>query len=366
MNLILLPTLECNAACCYCFENKNKSKLSHDDLIIIIRKVLEYLDSIGDDTLDIHWQGGELTTLSPEWYLHSMDIIQKLAESYNKNVMHHAQTNLLDYNKDWYHVYSTMFQGCIGTSLDYPNLYRKPKQGTIEDYNAIIQKNLSKALEDGLHVGVISVPNEATLEKGAEAFYKYYVETCHLTHFQINNPFPGGNANEKAIKQPFHLQELIVFYKKLADIVMNQETIFVAPLSNWIEYFLTGILESACVWNENCAKHFFCIDPHGNIAQCDCWVTSYPNYHYGNILTSNNTLLEILSSSSIRKQFLKRPEIIIQTEDCLDCPYLALCHGGCPIRTYTITGTLYKKDPYCELYRTIFSYISNELQQKKF
>ena len=92
----------------------------------------------------------------------------------------------------------------------YPNLYRKPKQGTIEDYNAIIQKNLSKALEDGLHVGVISVPNEATLEKGAEAFYKYYVETCHLTHFQINNPFPGGNANEKATKQPFHLQKLLL------------------------------------------------------------------------------------------------------------------------------------------------------------
>ena len=54
MNLILLPTLECNAACCYCFENKNKSKLSHDDLIIIIRKVLEYLDFllVGLETIE--------------------------------------------------------------------------------------------------------------------------------------------------------------------------------------------------------------------------------------------------------------------------------------------------------------------------
>ncbi len=32
-----------------------------------------------------------------------------------------------------------------------------------------------------------------------------------------------------------------------------------------------------------------------------------------------------------------------------------MCHGGCPVRTFTAKETIYAKDPYCEVYKAIFA-----------
>ena len=47
----------------------------------------------------------------------------------------------------------------------------------------------------------------------------------------------------------------------------------------------------------------------------------------------------------------------MQTETCAGCDYLSVCHGGCPVRTYAITGDFYKKDPYCHVYKSLFTYL---------
>jgi len=61
----------------------------------------------------------------------------------------------------------------------------------------------------------------------------------------------------------------------------------------------------------------------------------------------------LLKTSPARGKFNERPVHLIQ-RDCLSCDYLSLCHGGCPVRTYTVHGTLFEKDPYCELYKVVF------------
>ena len=40
--------------------------------------------------------------------------------------------------------------------------------------------------------------------------------------------------------------------------------------------------------------------------------------------------------------------------DCIDYDYLSLCHGGSPVRTYTFRGTMFEKDPYCQVYLAMF------------
>lgn len=62
-SLILLPTLQCNADCDYCFEDKTDDRLSLTRLEILIDKVLDYLVLKAIGTLTIHWQGGEVMTL---------------------------------------------------------------------------------------------------------------------------------------------------------------------------------------------------------------------------------------------------------------------------------------------------------------
>ncbi len=84
-------------------------------------------------------------------------------------------------------------------------------------------------------------------------------------------------------------------------------------------------------------------------------MTSYPEYYFGNIFESGS-LTELLRSSAARNQFSERPIRLMQ-QDCIECDYLTLCHGGCPVRTFTVRGTMFEKDPYCGLYKSIFRHM---------
>ena len=60
-----------------------------------------------------------------------------------------------------------------------------------------------------------------------------------------------------------------------------------------------------------------------------------------------------------RQDFVQRPKRLVEDEDCLSCRYLSICHGGCPVRTYSALGTMMAKDPYCEVYKAVFACAEN-------
>jgi radical SAM protein with 4Fe4S-binding SPASM domain len=126
----------------------------------------------------------------------------------------------------------------------------------------------------------------------------------------------------------------------------------VGPIDELVKTFSDGGGCLPCIWQSNCADEFISIDARGYVAQCDCWVTSYPEYFFGNIFESDS-LKKILSESPARRKFIDRPAVVIP-KDCIECDYLAICHGGCPVRTYTFSGTMFEKDPYCEVYLAMF------------
>jgi uncharacterized protein len=45
--------------------------------------------------------------------------------------------------------------------------------------------------------------------------------------------------------------------------------------------------------------------------------------------------------------------------ECMECDYLALCHGGCPVRAFSVHGTLSERDPHCGLYRSLFAHMAS-------
>src|SRR5262249_9040542 len=87
---------------------------------------------------------------------------------------------------------------------------------------------------------------------------------------------------------------------------------------------------------------FVSIDARGYVAQCDCWVTSYPDYWFGNIF-AESSFTDLLEKSPARRNFQIRPEKLMIEDSCADCDYLSVCHGGCPVRTYSITGSFFGK-----------------------
>src|SRR6266542_350397 len=301
-SVILLPTNKCNVNCDYCFEDKTRDNMSMDRLSILIDKVLDHMERSHVGALTIYWQGGEIMTMPPRWFEQAYKVIQSAALARNKHVQHSLQTNMIGYNKGWDKIIAEMFGNSVGTSMDYPNLHRKMFHGGPDDYTRLWYRNVQAARAAGIDISVIAVANQGTLAVGAERFYSYFVD--------------------ELVKQ-----------------------------------FIDGAGCLPCIWQKNCADEFISIDARGYVAQCDCWVTSYPEYFFGNIFESDS-LTELLKHSPARKKFLDRPSVNIQ-QDCLECDYLSICHGGCPVRTYTFSGTLFEKDPYCHLYKSLFRYVED-------
>ena len=355
-SLILLSTLQCNADCEYCFEIKSDDRLTLDRLGEIIRKVLDYMVEKSLASLTIYWQGGEAMLLPPTWYEQAHTLIQREAELRGKQVFHSLQSNMLAYNARWNPVIADMFGNSVGTSLDYPNQHRKLLGQTPDSYNEIWGRRVQEARAAGIEVQVIAVPNQATLEVGAEQFYTYFADELGVSDFQVNTPFPGGEATAAKRELPVaEVEKLTRFYLDLAEVWLERghgRGVRIGPFDALLRHFSYEPATLPCIWGENSANALVSIDPRGQVAQCDCWVTSYPDYHYGNIFECDN-FGKLLKTSAARQQFNQRPIHLVQ-HDCLECDYLALCHGGCPVRTYTVHGSLFEKDPYCELYKALF------------
>ena len=360
-SMIFLPTLRCDADCEYCFEKKGGPPIALDLLSELFEKVFSYMDGRNLHELQVYWQGGEVLTLSPGWIEKAYERIAATADCCGKHVAHFLQSNLLAYGPEWEPAIARVFGNEIGSSVDYPNRHRKAKGGHPEDFNPFWLKKADAARKAGNRLGVIAIPGEETLHAGAEKFYDYFTRFLRLDDFQLNNPFPGGTSN--AVKQGFPLdpERLGLFYTKLVDIWMEkgyENGVRLGPFDQLLACFLDEPHILPCIWHRNCADQFICVGPDGTLAQCDCWTASYPEYHFGNIF-ENRPLDEILNTSSARKQFLDRPARIVENQDCIDCQYLAICHGGCPVRTYSMRGGLFEKDPYCPTYLTVFRHMEN-------
>lgn len=356
-SLILLPTNKCNVACTYCFEDKTNDFMSHEQLSIMIDKVLDHMELKRIPSMTIYWQGGEIMMMPPSWIEKAHDIIQGAASRRGKQIKHELQSNMIMYSAKWNKIIAEMFGNSVGTSMDYPNLYRKSARGTPEQYTAIWTRNVKAAREAGIHIGVIAIPNKETLRVGAEKFYSYFVDELDIADFQINTSFSGGEPNESKQESILDMDGLSEFVADLSRVWFERgydQGVRLGPIDGLMDRFLGQGGSLPCIWQQNCTDEFVSIDARGHVAQCDCWVTSYPEYWFGNIF-DDNSFTDLLQNSPARHKFQARPEALMKNETCLECEYLSLCHGGCPVRTYAITGDFFKKDPYCQVYKAMFS-----------
>jgi len=83
------------------------------------------------------------------------------------------------------------------------------------------------------------------------------------------------------------------------------------PFDALIDHFIGRPARLPCIWKENCSNQFISVDAKGSVAQCDCWVTSYPEYFFGNIFREPD-LTRMLKTSQARRDFVERPKRLVE------------------------------------------------------
>jgi radical SAM protein with 4Fe4S-binding SPASM domain len=354
LSLILLPTLECNVACDYCFEEKAKIALSPDGLDALTTAILDHMEVRGTARAELYWQGGEVLMLGPAWFERAHVAMGRAAAARGLHFHHSLQTNLIGYGHHWDGVLRDMFEGSLGTSMDYPNTHRRLKTGSTARYTEVWLRSVQEARAAGLKVGVIAVLHGGSIAAGARDFFSFYTQEAGLDDLQVNFPFPGGPGTGG---DTLPAEPLTRFVLDLLDLWVDEglaRGVRLSPFDALLDAYSGRPAQLPCIWQPNCADEFASIDTRGEVALCDCWVTSYPEHRFGNVLRTKS-LSRLLGASPARQAFLERPKHLLQHEDCGRCPHLSLCHGGCPVRTLASKGTIFAKDPYCEVYKALFT-----------
>lgn len=368
LNLIMVPTTKCNLSCRHCFEGRSNRVMSPSELRVVIQKVYEYSDAQNIDKVVFYWQGGEVFTLGLSWFERMDEIVSQVFAGNNIRVRHSLQSNLISYTSKWKPIIEKIFQNSIGSSLDYPSLYRGFQTIKRDQFNDIWLKSCNSARADGIEVSVISVLNKDSLEIPPREFLEFYCTCMGISNMQLNFPFDlhsHSGSEDSFFLNPFDLGEFLV---ELFDTWINENSswyrkLHINPFCELIDVFSFAprLSRCNCIWSGNCANTFFSIGPDSSVGLCDCWVTSLPEFSFGNL--QEQTLDEI-SRSAVRKRFAQRIESVMDSE-CADCPFLSICFGGCIIRTYGKSGIIENKDPYCEAYKILFSRVQRYVRSTK-
>lgn len=352
--LIVVATWLCNARCDYCFERRLRRSIREPEWGPIADFAAQLVDRLAIDELDLYWQGGEVLALGPESLRFGLETVRRVLGCSRATVRNYMQTNLLLYDEGWRDLLREHFEASLSSSLDFPNLYRRTPRLDPQEYSAAWLEAKKRAEDDGFTVSAIAVPNQGTLQRGARRFLEFFRDEAGVKNVQINLPFPGHAAGAPAPPDP---EALADFFDELFDHwVAGGRVPNLNPFTMLEAAYRANSGRLSCCWCFSCAEGIMAVGPGGIVAQCDCWLSTHPDLHFGCVTDGP---AEHLLGSPVRDAFRDRPAEMVRDPLCAACPYWASCHGGCPVRAYTFTNEFHSRDRYCAVYRRVFERVQH-------
>lgn len=304
LSITIATTLDCNMACPYCFENKNKKYLTESTANKIISFILTKLSSNQFKKLLITWTGGEP--------LLNKDIIKYITEPIEK----YCNENQIDYHA------SIITNGLLLTEENAKFLQEtKVRDGQVtldgfEETNnkrriALNGSNSFKTILKNVNVACtyfaivirINIDNNNKHEIKNLISYLY-----NDLDYKNNKKISITLAPVSGYESTLPLDEYYNFFRDIYDDYMINSKVqkfYPVPLS-----FACGAL----------CKDSYVIGPEGEVYKC--WE------EIGNKDLTIGTVDNLCDNCERCQQYLKD----FWPKECEECSYLPMCHGGCPIK----------------------------------
>lgn len=333
-NIIIAPTLECNAHCFYCFENGyRKGRMSQETADALIEFLEKHWNG---ERLGITWFGGEPLLASE-----IIDYISKKLS--DKNIVYGCKitTNgsLFDKNIaqkaiDLWHVEKVQITiDAIGNEYNQIKNYDKPYQ----DAFSLVMQNIQDALSLGINLK-IRINFDPNKQNKALKTMNYLLRRFdNSTHLKIYfAPIDADDEIVKNISNDFNEYDehpyisLIKFgrlhhlYRGFPDMENDNNTDH--------EYDVHGLLKKLKIYPSpiNCyatCPNVLSIAPNGDIYKCHR-ALGRKEYASGNIKTG-------LEENDAYNFFCNTK---LTYDECKICPILPICQGGCKINAQFYSG----------------------------
>lgn len=363
----------CNLRCEYCYyagkENAlhvGTSRMSDEVLEAYIRQSLAMHGKAA--RVEFAWHGGEPTLAGIGFYQKAVRLQSLYGEG--RNIVNTLQTNATLLTDDFCRFFK-QHNFLLGVSIDGPedlhNAYRKTADGKGSFAQTLNGMELLK--KHGISFNTLTTVNHINQDKPREvySFLREWTDwmqllpvvECRPTVFEAeegqNFAAPPG-IHAMPIKHPlmpFSVSSegygaflCAVFDEwEAKDAGRKHVQIIDVTLGN-----LRGTPSSLCVHNPLCG-HSGSVEANGDVYSCDRY--AFPAYRLGNIReTELGELMETNRRFGMHKTYGL-------PEECLNCPYIRLCFGGCP--KDRLWGN---KNYLCEGYRAFFSHVEEHVKQK--
>ncbi len=312
LDIVILTTNACNFECVYCFQHKNKCRLSTSQYDVILKFIEDRADQYRN--VRIRWFGGEPLLELKEICLFS-EKLKKVCRDHKMSFGASMTTNgyLLDYStfEQLYDCNVLSYQISLDGTPDSHNMTR-PLKGGGESYERIIDnlKEIHKRAPYKMFNIVVRVNFTKELLEKVNALADYFRDTFEEDErfiFSFIPIFNWSNTEEDQDKAKCisgHLTSRQAVYEAMKD---NAE---ILRFNVWTELLLG---------NNNCwagTKHGFAINGDGTILKCDFKLEGFEDNIVGRI---NSKGYEFYSDKNKMWDFPK------PLEECYHCKYFPLC-----------------------------------------
>jgi len=343
-SVILKVTERCNSNCYYCdVVNKQDQggSMSLEVLEQVFIRTNEYLQSLPEERINLVWHGGEPLLLGPKYFNQVWEFQQEHCAATGNRVSHSIQTNLTCFREDFIPTFQKLGIGAVGTSYDpEPHMRGLGRERNTILYNAQFLRAAEILEKNNIGWGLIYVVTKRSLARPRDVFY--FLTNLKLTGgINFNPVLIYDKERQDVAVSP---EEYVQFLGEIFPLWWHHRSRYpdIEPFRSLVDNIIDGNTSLGCVDSGSCTFQHINIAPDGNTSQCGR-SSDWGLLSYGNI--RDRSFGEILSDSQ-REELAARVIHLAETE-CDGCRLWELCHGGCPLDSWSKHGEFQHKTEWC-------------------
>ncbi len=330
LSITIVPTLNCNLACLYCYQEHDKSKMSIETVDKIAVEIESMLQRLKPDSLEIDWYGGEPLLAARIIEYLSAKLIP-IADKFNVPYSATVTTNATLINVKLIKLLMDAKVEELQITLDGPpsiHNVNRPYSNGKDSFNEVLS-GIKEAL-DYFDINLRINVNKDTVDDSFELL-NILKEKGLFNKSKELRPYiamigPLSYTCSHTAKNTMSLEKFFSHVLKF-----QKEVIKLAPNCD-----IKRILEFPKVLNRACgaqSQHSMCIHPTGKIFKCGLEV------HDLNL--GGDFIWEDYQSHTNYKKWMEVNPLEI--EECADCKFLPICMGGCAKYNFK-EGDFYEKE----------------------
>lgn len=335
INILVMPTDNCNMQCVYCFHQKKPHAGSADAMSLSVVEQIMKISLPYYDRVNYIWHGGEPLLMGADFFRSVREVQNSFLKVCKSKIRNSIQSNLTLLNEEY--AASLLESGfSIGGSFDGIN------NDITRGNSDLIMRGREYLLKSNASCGLISVVSNLTIDTLIDS-YKYF--NARNINYAIN-PYIGDDAKLKCSEQQFTEKIIELFAYWAED---PQGRIHISYFDRIIDYIIRK-KKTVCTYS-SCLGNWLAIDYMGNISPCNRWFPKV--YHYGNVF-EYKCIDEAFGSEGFRKLLIKA---IQRREKCKSCEIFDFCSGGCNYAAMMENGIENNGGMLCQSLKQVYRYI---------